>query len=54
MESFFLTLKMELIHERRYEMRQQARAEIFEFIEVWYNSCYSTTMMSLPRLTTWA
>ena len=36
-ESFFSTLKMELVHERRYETRQQARAEIFEFIEVWYN-----------------
>ena len=37
MESFFSTLKMELVHGRRYETRQQARAEIFEFIEVWYN-----------------
>jgi transposase InsO family protein len=36
-ESFFSTLKLELIHERRYETRQQARAGIFEFIEVWYN-----------------
>lgn len=36
-ESFFSTLKMELVHERRYETRQQARSEIFEFIEVWYN-----------------
>ena len=36
-ESFFSTLKMELVHEQRYETRQQARAEIFEFIEVWYN-----------------
>ena len=36
-ESFFSTLKMELVHERRYETRQQARAEIFEFIEIWYN-----------------
>lgn len=36
-ESFFSTLKMELVHERQYETRQQARAEIFAFIEVWYN-----------------
>ena len=36
-ESFFSTLKVELIHARRYETRQQAQAEIFEFIEVWYN-----------------
>ncbi len=37
MESFFSTLKMELLHERSYETRQRARAEIFEFIEVYYN-----------------
>ena len=36
-ESFFSTLKMELVHERDYETPQQARSEIFEFIEVWYN-----------------
>lgn len=36
-ESFFSTLKMELVHERPYATRQQARSEIFEFIEVWYN-----------------
>lgn len=37
MESFFSTLKIELIHERSYETRQAARAELFEFIEIWYN-----------------
>ena len=37
MESFFATLKMELVHERRWATRQQACAELFEFIEVWYN-----------------
>ena len=36
-ESFFATLKTELIHHRNYETRQQAKAEIFEFIEVFYN-----------------
>ena len=36
-ESFFSTLKMELVHERRYRTRQEARMEVFEFIEVWYN-----------------
>jgi putative transposase len=28
---------MTLVPERQYETRNQARAEIFEFIEVWYN-----------------
>jgi transposase InsO family protein len=36
-ESFFHTLKTELIHHRRYETREQAKQEIFEYIEVFYN-----------------
>jgi len=36
-ESFFATLKRELIHGRRFQTREQARSEIFEFIEAWYN-----------------
>jgi len=37
MESFFATLKTELIHHRRYRTRQEARSDIFEFIEIFYN-----------------
>jgi transposase InsO family protein len=37
MESFFHTLKVELIHQRRYRTREEARQEIFEYIEVFYN-----------------
>lgn len=37
MESFFATLKTELIHHRTYPSRQQAKADIFEYIEVFYN-----------------
>lgn len=37
MESFFHTLKVELVHHRRYKTRNQARAEIFDYIEVFYN-----------------
>lgn len=36
-ESFFATLKSELIETRVWETREQARAAIFEYIEVWYN-----------------
>lgn len=36
-ESFFSTLKTELIHGRRYATRAEARAEIFEYVEVFYN-----------------
>ena len=37
MESFFGTLKMELTHNVGYATREQARQEIFEYIEVFYN-----------------
>ncbi len=36
-ESFFATLKKELIHQRNYASREEARLEVFEFIEVYYN-----------------
>lgn len=36
-ESFFSTLKNELVHERDYRTREEAQAEVFEFIEVFYN-----------------
>ena len=36
-ESFFSTLKRELIHYRRYATRKEAQQDIFEYIEVWYN-----------------
>lgn len=35
-ESFFSTMENELVHERHYHTRADARAEIFEFIEVFY------------------
>lgn len=36
-ESFFHTLKVELVHRRRFKTRKEAMAAIFEYIEVWYN-----------------
>jgi len=36
-ESFFATLKKELVHLRRFATHEQAKAEIFEYIEVFYN-----------------
>lgn len=36
-ESFFRTLKVELINRRKFQTRQEAKTAIFEFIEVWYN-----------------
>lgn len=37
MESFWATLKTELIHPQEYRTREQARQSIFEYIEVFYN-----------------
>jgi transposase InsO family protein len=37
MESFWATLKCELVHQRQFATRQQARQAIFEYIEVFYN-----------------
>jgi transposase InsO family protein len=37
MESFFGTLKSELVNEQRYATRAQARGSIFEYIEGFYN-----------------
>jgi len=36
-ESFFSSLKIELIYHNRYQYRSQARQDIFEYIEVFYN-----------------
>jgi len=37
MESFFGTLKTELVHHETYTTRDQARQSVFEYIEVFYN-----------------
>ncbi len=37
MESFFHTLKVELVHRERYPTRRMAKSSIFEYIETYYN-----------------
>ena len=37
MESFFHTLKTELVHHYQYKTHEQARSSIFEYIECFYN-----------------
>ena len=37
MESFFHTLKVELVHRERYATRRMATSRIFEYIETYYN-----------------
>jgi putative transposase len=36
-ESFFKTLKVELVYPNRFECQETAQAAIFEWIETWYN-----------------
>lgn len=36
-ESWFATLKRELVYRTNYATHQEARQDIFEYIEVWYN-----------------
>ena len=36
-ESFFKTLKTELIYHQEYNTIEQAKIAVFEYIEVWYN-----------------
>jgi putative transposase len=36
-ESFFGTLKKELVHHERFRTRKEARAAIFDYIEIFYN-----------------
>ncbi len=37
MESFFASLKKELVHGADYRTRAEARASVFEYIEAFYN-----------------
>ncbi|PCJ26785.1 MAG: hypothetical protein COA97_05165 [Flavobacteriales bacterium] len=36
-ESFFKTLKSELIYHQEYKTIEQAKLAVFEYIEIWYN-----------------
>ncbi len=36
-ESFFATLKKELIYQRRFQTIDDVRTAVFHYIEVWYN-----------------
>jgi putative transposase len=37
MESFFATLKAEHVHLARFRTRAEARAAVFEYVEIFYN-----------------
>ena len=37
MESFFSSLKTEMVHRTKFRTRREARAALFEYIEIFYN-----------------
>ena len=37
MESFFHTLEVELVHQRRWATRDEARRDLFAYVEGYYN-----------------
>lgn len=45
MESFFATLKKELVHRVQYQTRSQARQSLFEYIEAFYNRVRRHSML---------
>jgi putative transposase len=49
-ESFFATLKKELIHRRSWPSREELRREVFDYIEIFYNATrrHSTLGMLSP------
>jgi transposase InsO family protein len=49
-ESFFGTLKTELVYHRQYATLEEAKADIFEYIEVFYNRirCHSALAYKSP------
>lgn len=51
MESFFHSLKVEQVNDCRYRTREEARADIFEYIETYYNPIrrHSTLKYLSPR-----
>ena len=51
-ESFFHTLKTELVYFERYETREQAKRSIFEYVEVFYNNqrCHVWTLPWLQEV----
>lgn len=49
MESFWATLKTELIHQEQYATHDEARASIFEYVEAFYNRIRLHSTLALQR-----
>ncbi len=53
MESFFGSLKTELVHRTRFSTRREARAALFEYIEIFYNQRRRHSEVYSSHLTEW-
>jgi transposase InsO family protein len=45
MESFFASLKAEHVHQVRFRTREEAKAAVFDYIEVFYNRSSQSTSL---------
>jgi transposase InsO family protein len=54
MESFFHTLKTELVHHRKYQTRAEAQPDIFAFIEGFYNRPASIPHSDISPRSRWS
>jgi putative transposase len=54
MESFFHTLKTELVHHRDYKTRAEAQRDIFAFIEGFYNRTVSIPRSDISARSKWS
>ena len=50
MESFWSTLKLELVYRRCFATRNQARAQIFDYIETFYNRQRAHSALNYPLI----
>ncbi|CAG0905589.1 unnamed protein product [Darwinula stevensoni] len=50
MESFWASLKKECVHGKRYQTRTQARADIFDYIETFYNTTRLHSALAMSPL----
>ncbi|MCK1740902.1 IS3 family transposase, partial [Bradyrhizobium sp. 139] len=54
MESFFHTLKTELVHHRHYETRTEATRDLFAYIEGFYNRIRRHSAIGLSARSRWS
>src|SRR4051812_13049727 len=54
MESFFHTLKTELVHHQHYATKEQAKRDIFAYIEGYYNRTGAIPLSATPARSRWS